>query len=129
MAEHGISSSICSECRLRKTIEGEPVPCDTEDGLCWITKRPPDDDEAPMVSPWPVEFIIGLWERITALSVYQRIQKKRDEKTMMVFYLPTLEKLEAVFAEVDWETAPMDRFEAIEMLSLFHQHYINFKIS
>lgn len=129
MAEHGISTSICIECRGRKAREGEPVSCETESGLCWVTKRDPQDEDAPMVSPWPVEFIIGLWERITALSSYQRIQKKRDEKTMMIFYLPTLEKLEAVFAEVDWKTAPVDRFEAIEMLSLFHQHYINLKMS
>jgi len=128
LAEHGISSSICAECRSRKAREGEPVPCETESGRCWVTKRAPDDEEAPMVSPWPVEYVIDLWERITEISIRQTVKKTTD-KHIITYYLPTLEKMELILNEVDWQTAPLDRFTTIRLVGLYHNQYLSLKVS
>lgn len=128
MADHGISGNFCFECRSRMRNEKRPVPCDI-DNICWLTKRDPGDLDAPMTSPFVGQFIIDLWERIAALSPFQRIERKRDEKTMMIFYLPTLEKMKTVLDEVDWQTAPLDRFNTVEWVGRFHQWYLNYKMT
>jgi hypothetical protein len=128
MADHGVSGNFCFDCRSRMRKDNRPAPCDV-DNICWLTKRDPEDEDAPMVSTFAGQFIIDLWERIAALSPFQRIEHKRDEKTMMIHYLPTLEKMKTVLDEVDWQTAPLDRFNTVEWIGRFHQWYLNYKMT
>lgn len=81
-----------------------------------------------MVSPWPVEFVIDLWERITEISIRQTVKKTTD-KHIITYYLPTLEKMELILNEVDWQTAPLDRFTTISLVGLYHNQYLSLKVS
>jgi len=72
-----------------------------------------------MVSPAPVQFVIEAWEKVTSISPLTRIEKKEGKKHM-IYFKPTLDKLDLYMKTVDWATAPVDRFTFFEWIVVFH---------
>lgn len=114
-----MSGRRCNSCRRDFYNREEDVPCERKEGICWITKRKPDDPQIPMTSPPSVQFVIDGWEKVTAISPLQRLEKKEGKKHLIIFR-PTLDKLDLYMNLIDWKTAPIDRFTFFEWVTLFH---------
>jgi len=69
--------------------------------------------------------VVYLWDRIVNISRLETVQKTRDKKNVDVFYLKTLEKIDFVLDNVEWEHLRISKNEAISYISLFNIVYNN----
>lgn len=72
------------------------------------------------------KFIIDVWDRITSISRLERIEIKGSKKgEVNIFQLKTLDKIEFVLDNLDWDEIEMKKKDAIDLIILFHNVYNN----
>jgi len=120
-----IYPNYCAECVAHFEKRAQDVPCET--GVCVVTKRDPEDEEAPMFLSEPEMYVALSYLELTDISERSRYTKiigegrKQQEVTS---YLPTLSNLAAWLSANDWNSAPLEPAVFIKAVGVFHQSYL-----
>ncbi len=68
--------------------------------------------------------VVYLWEKITAISSLQEVQRTKN-KDMIIYYLKSLNKIDFIFNNTDWDLMSITKKDAIEYITIFHSVYNN----
>lgn len=125
LAIYKLPVNVCEACRLRNEKRKKPVQCDI-DRICSKTHNLIDDEDEPMELLQTTKEIRYLWDKTTSLSPLQEIKQKGSKKDEVVNrQIPTLEAVNIIFNNEDFDYLSVNKYDALEYLIQFHNSYIN----
>lgn len=105
-------------------MEGRPPPCETK-GACYITGRPAEDEDLPMLLNGDESWLVFSHDEITGISDRERVEQHRKDGKVKILYLPTLSHLKLWMDMCDWGTAPFEPDEFFQLVTAYHRSYVD----
>ena len=125
MAIYNLPVDVCSACRESHYEKGKEVQCDI-DSICVKTHNFIDDPDEIMELSEREKDVLFLWSSIVSLSKFEQIKKQSsNKKDVDTFYLKTLEKMELVLDNTDFNVLSITKKDAIRYIQAFHTTYNN----